>query len=166
MVLHTPNVLRVPYSCDVVLVFWFWWEIVLVRMYLVFNTVVRLCQFFGCNGKANLVQIFLLNLRIFFSYFLLCMDLQLYSHNCFLKISRTLFDFLNNTYWVSFFWRNNSLIFRTGVFLFLRNTLLLHFLSPYSRTERQTESQIHSLRVGWRNFFSSCVVSVFGSGRK
>ncbi len=35
--------------------------------------------------------------------FLLCMDLQPYSHDCFSKISRTLFDFLNNTYWVSFF---------------------------------------------------------------
>jgi hypothetical protein len=30
-----------------------------------------------------------------------------------------------------------------------------------------TEEQTHSLRVGWRNFFSSCaVVSVFGSGGK
>ncbi len=40
-------------------------------------------------------------------------------------------------------------------------------LSPYSQKELQTEEQIHSLRVGWRNFFSSCaVVSVFGSGGK
>ncbi len=38
-------------------------------------------------------------------------------------------------------------------FLFLRNTLLLYSLSPYSWTERQTESQIHSLHVGWRNLF-------------
>ncbi len=29
--------------------------------YLVYNTVVRLCQFFCCDRKANLVQIFLLN---------------------------------------------------------------------------------------------------------
>jgi hypothetical protein len=28
LVLHTTYVLRVPYSCGVVLVFWFWWEIV------------------------------------------------------------------------------------------------------------------------------------------
>ncbi len=35
--------------------------------------------------------------------FLHCMDLQPYSNNCFSKISRTLFSFLNNTYWVSFF---------------------------------------------------------------
>ncbi len=40
-------------------------------------------------------------------------------------------------------------------------------LSPYSQTESRTEKQIHSLRVGWRNFFPSCaVVSVFGSGGK
>ena len=52
-------------------------------------------------------------------------------------------------------------------FLFLRNTLLLYSLSPYSQTESQTESQIHSLCMGWRNLFSSCaVVSVFCSGGK
>ncbi len=40
-------------------------------------------------------------------------------------------------------------------------------LSPYSQTESLTEEQIHSLRVGWRNLFSSCgFVSVFGSGGK
>ena len=51
--------------------------------------------------------------------------------------------------------------------IFPVNTLLLYSLSPYSQTELQTESQIHSLHVGWRNFFSSCaVVSVFGSGGK
>ncbi len=75
----------------------FWY----IRTYLVNNTVMRLCRFFCCGGKANLVQIFLLNWGIFFSYFLLCMDLQPYSHDCLSKISRTLFDFLNNTYWVS-----------------------------------------------------------------
>ncbi len=45
-------------------------------------------------------------------------NLQPYSHYCFSKISRTLFDFLNNTYWVSFFVRNNSLIFCTDVSCF------------------------------------------------
>jgi hypothetical protein len=43
-------------------------------------------------------------------------------------------------------------------FVFLRNTLLLYSLSPYSRTERQTETQIHSFCMGWRNLFSSCAV--------
>jgi hypothetical protein len=46
------------------------------------------------------------------------MDLQSFSHDCFSKISRTLFDFLNKTYWVSLFLRNNLLIFRTGVSCF------------------------------------------------
>ncbi len=53
-------------------------------------------------------------------------------------------------------------------FLFLRNTLLLYPLSPYSRTERQTEKQIHSLRVGWRNFFPVvllCQFSVLAENR-
>ncbi len=50
-------------------------------------------------------------------------------------------------------------------FLFLQNTLLLYSLSPYWQTERYTKKQIHSLRVGWKNLFSSCaVVSVFCSG--
>jgi hypothetical protein len=38
-------------------------------------------------------------------------------------------------------------------FLFLRNTLLLYSLSHYRQTERQTESQIHLLCMGWRNLF-------------
>ncbi len=33
-------------------------------------------------------------------------------------------------------------------------------LSPYRQTDRQTERQIHSLRVGWRDFFFSCAVVV------
>ncbi len=51
LVLHT-YVLRVQYNCGVVLVFWSWREIVIDFTYiLVYNTVVRLCQFFGCGGK-------------------------------------------------------------------------------------------------------------------
>jgi hypothetical protein len=78
LVLHTSYVLRVPYRCGVVLVFfnlagYSLWYIVLSKQYC---TVVWVCQFFCCGGKANLVQIFLMNPRIFFSYFLLCMDLQ------------------------------------------------------------------------------------------
>jgi hypothetical protein len=38
-------------------------------------------------------------------------------------------------------------------FLFLRHTILLYSLSSYRQTESQTESQIHLLRVGWRNLF-------------
>jgi hypothetical protein len=40
LVLHTPYVLRVPYSCGVVLVFWFWWKIV-------FGTYVLSVQYSG-----------------------------------------------------------------------------------------------------------------------
>ncbi len=50
----------------------------MLRMNLVYNTVVRLCQFFCCGGKVNFLQIFLLNpnfllvhscwIRIFFLY--------------------------------------------------------------------------------------------------
>jgi hypothetical protein len=58
--------------------------------------------------------------------------------------------------------------------IFLINTLLLHIpllaithRQNYGETDRISEERIHSLRVGWRNLFSSCaVVSVFGSGRK
>jgi hypothetical protein len=57
--------------------------------------------------------------------------------------------------------------------IFLVNTLLLFrshkhsftpypSLSPYSPTDRITDRGTHSLRMGWRNLFSSCaVVSVF-----
>ena len=46
-------VLRVPYSCDFVLVFLVLAgnSYLVLRTYLVYNTVVRLCQFFGCGGK-------------------------------------------------------------------------------------------------------------------
>jgi hypothetical protein len=37
-------------------------------------------------------------------------------------------------------------------------TLLLYSLDPYRQTEWQTEKQIHSLCVGWRNLFSRCAV--------
>jgi hypothetical protein len=47
----------------------------------------------------------------------------------------------------------------------LINNCLLHITLlalTHRQTELQTEEQIHLLRVGWRNFFSSCaVVSVF-----
>ncbi len=112
------------------------------------------------------------------------MDLQSYSHDCFSKISRTLFDFLNNTYWVSFFVRNNSLIFWTGVscfsvtlfystlfccggkanlvrFTLFYATLLTPFLASLSwplRTDRQTDRR--------RNKFNQVVLATLtGSSR-
>ncbi len=80
LVLHTTDILRVPYSCDVTYSMYLEYHTVVVLCqflgsggkqvlvlctYLVYNTVVRLCQFFCCGGKANLVQFFLLN-PIFF----------------------------------------------------------------------------------------------------
>jgi hypothetical protein len=64
------------------------------------------------------------------------MDLQPYSHNRFSKISRTLFDFRNNTYWVSLFWRNNSLIFHTGISCF---SVTLFYSTLLALTDRQKD---------------------------
>ncbi len=47
-------------------------EFLVLRTYLVYNTVVRLCQFFCCGGKVNFVR-------------------MPYSHDRFSKISRTFF---------------------------------------------------------------------------
>ncbi len=109
----------------------------------------------------------------------LCMDLQPYSHYCFSKISRTLFDFLNNTYWVSLFLRNNLLIFRTGVFCFSVTLFyftlfcsggkanLVWFTLFYSTLltlmDRMTDGETNTLALrGLEEHFSSCaVVSVF-----
>ena len=73
------------------------------------------------------------------------MDLQSYSHNCFSKISRTLFDFQNNTYWVSLFQRNNLLIFRTRVSCF---SVTLFYCTLLVLTDRQN----HRRRVKYTRF--------------
>ncbi len=89
------------------------------------------------------------------------MDLQPYSHDCSSKISRAFFAS-----------RKQSIIIvlleptlKEKLPFVLINTLLLRIplLALIDRqTELRTEEQIHFLRVGWRNFFSSCaVVSVF-----
>ncbi len=159
----------------------------MLRRYLVYKLVVRLCRFFCCGGKVNLVQI-------------------PYSPDHFSKISRTLFVkklipyktyvqkdhlflalygsttiqsllFLKNIKNFAWFPKQYLLGFLLlkkqlanipdRGFLFLRNTLLLYSLSHYSQTECLTETQIHSLRVGWGNLFYSCaVVLVFCSGGK
>ncbi len=102
---------------------------------------IQLCgcgNFCCCGGKANLVRIFLLNPRFFFSYFLLYMDLQPYSHNCFSEKSRALFLFRNNTYWFSLFKSNNSLIFRTGVSCF---SVTLFYSTLLALTDRRNHSR-------------------------
>ncbi len=114
-------------------------QFLVLRTYLVYNTVVRLCHFCCCGGKVNFVRIpychdrFSKNIKNF-----LCKKIDLIKNlrtrrpnlSCFVwiynrtvtivsqKISRTLFNFLNNTYWFSLFQRNSSLIFRTGVSCF------------------------------------------------
>ncbi len=73
MVLHTTYVLRVPNSCGVVLVFLVLAgnSFLVLCTYLVYNTVVRLCQFFSCGRKANLVW-----LTLFYSTLLTLTDGQ------------------------------------------------------------------------------------------
>ncbi len=66
-----------------------------LRTYLVYNTVVRLCQFFCCGEKLNFIQIFWLNdnLRKFLLGFFILQKQQdpNFLHDCFSKISRTFF---------------------------------------------------------------------------
>ncbi len=74
------------------------------------------------------------------------MDLEPYSHDCFVKNIEN-FVWFPKQYLLGFFilekqFANNP----DRGFLFLRNTLLLYFLSSYRRTDRQTEEQIDP---GW-----------------
>ncbi len=105
-----------------------------LHMYLVYNTVVRLCQFFCCGGKVNFVRIpyshdsISKTSRTFFvkywspikptykkTYsFLLCMDLQPYSHNYFSKNIKN-FVWFPKQYLLGFFFLEK---FRTGVSCF------------------------------------------------
>jgi hypothetical protein len=137
----------------------------------------RWCQFFGCGGKVNFVQI-------------------PYSQDCFSKISRAFFVkkifpyktyvqeyqlflalygsttiqsrlFLKNIenfvrfpkqYLLGFFLLEKQFanILDRG-FLFLRNTLLLYFLSPYSWTEKtDRESNTLAMRGLEEPFFQLC----------
>ncbi len=111
MVLHT-YVLRVQYSCGVVLVFWFWREIVLGVTYVL--SVQYSCAVVSVFWlrreiylkmrtrfyKIILLGCFFLLLHISFLYYQSC---QKYEHR------QSHFDFLNNACWVSFFKKNNSL---------------------------------------------------------
>jgi hypothetical protein len=143
---------------------------------------VRLCQFFCCGGKVEFVWIPYSNnlfskiLRTFILKKLIPYKTNVQEDHLFLALygsktiqSRLFLKNIENFVWfpkqylLGFYILEKQLanISDRG-FLFLRNTLLLYSLSPYSRTERQTEKRIHSLRVGWRNLTSSCaVVSVF-----
>jgi hypothetical protein len=136
-----------------------------------------LCQFFCCGGKANLVQIFLLNPNFLLVHrkktFCYCVTLScfvwIYNHTVTID-SQNIKNFVwfPKQYLLGFFILEKQLAnIPDRGFLFVLNTLLLYSLSPYWRTEWRTESQIHLLHMGWRNLFSSCaVVSVFWSSGK
>jgi hypothetical protein len=135
-------VLSVQYSCAVVLVFLVWWE-----------------GSFSTN--------FLVESKNFLLVFLALYGSTTIQSRSFLKNIKN-FVWFPKQYLLGFFLLEKQF---TNIpdrgFLFLRYTLLLYSLSPYSGTERLTESQIHLLRVGWRNLFSSyAAVSVFCSGVK
>jgi hypothetical protein len=153
----------------------------------VYNTVVRLCQFFGCGGKANFVQIpyshdhFSKKLRTFFVKKLILYKTYVQEDQFFLALygSTTIESWLFLKNITNFVWFPKQYLLGSFIlekqltnipdrgFLFLRNALLLYSLSHYSQTEWLSESQIHLLRVGWRNLFFSCaLVSVFCSGGK
>ncbi len=90
--------------------------------------------------------------------FLLCMDLQPYSHDSFSKISRTFFASRNWWIIVVFLQRTP----KEKLPFVLINTLYLHIplLALTDRqNDRQTEKQIHLLCMGWRNFFPVVCVS-------
>ena len=60
-------VLRVQYSCGVVLVFWFWREIVFgVTYVLSVQYSCAVVSFFSCGEKVNFERIFLLNPNFLF----------------------------------------------------------------------------------------------------
>ncbi len=92
------------------------------------------------------------------------MDLQSYRHDCFSKTSRTLIDFLNNTYWVSLFQKNSSLIFLTvfscfSVTLFYSTLFccggkanLVRFTLFYSTLLTLTHRQNDTQRVTYTRF--------------
>ncbi len=137
------------------------WRVVL-RTYLVYNTVVQLCQFFCCGGKVNFVWIPYSNdcfskiLRTFFVKKLIPSKTYVRDDHLFLALygsktiqSRLFLKNIKNFVWfpkqylLSFFILEKQLAnIPDRGFLFLRNTLLLYSLSPYSQTERQTESTL------------------------
>ncbi len=100
--------------------------------YYVYNTVVRMCQFFCCGGKANLVQNFFLNPNI------------LIVHRN--KYSEGLDDGQTSPHGHPDFHSYMKFNVFNITDIFLVNTLLLYSLSPYSQTERQKETQINP---GW-----------------
>jgi hypothetical protein len=98
--------------------------------------------------------------------FLLCMDLQPYSHDCYLKILRLCL--ISKTILIGFFILEKKLA-NIPLFLFLINTLLL-YIPLLALTDRQTDRESNTLALRGLEepfFISSCaVVSVFCSSGK
>ncbi len=140
----------------------------------------QLCPFFCCGGKVNYLRIpyshdrFSKILRTLFVKKMIPYKTYVREDQLFLALygsktiqSRLFLKNIKNFVWFSkqylldfFLLEKKFANIPDRGFLFLHNTLLLYYLSPYSQTERRTESQIHSLRVGWRNLFSSCAVEL------
>ncbi len=110
-------------------------------MYLMYNTVVRLCQFFCCGRKANLVRIFLLNpnfhlvhrkkLSVTVYLFLALYGPSTIQSRSFLKKYQEL-CLISKTILIGVLILEKQLAnIPDRGFLFLCNTLLLYFLSPY-----------------------------------
>jgi hypothetical protein len=137
-----------------------------------------LCQFFCCGRKVNFVRIpyshdhFSKILRTFFVKKLIPYITYVWEDQLFLALygstiiqSQSFLKNIENFVWFSKQYLLGFFILEKQLanipdrgFLFLCNTLLLYSISPYWRTESLTEERIHSLRVGWRNLFSSCAV--------
>ncbi len=139
----------------VVLVFCFWREIGFgVTYVLSVQYSCAVASVFCCGRKANLVGIFLLNPRIFFSYMGIgirrgwTMDRKLHVDTL-IFIPTSKFD-----------------VFHIPD-IFLVNTLLLNSLSPYRRTESQTEKTNTLATHGLEEpFFQLCCCFSFFSGGK
>ncbi len=155
-------ILSVQYRCAVVSVFLLWREANFVRIPYSHDHFSKISRTFFVK-KLILYKTYVQEDQLFLAlYWSTTIQSQLFLKNI------EIFVWFPKLYLLGFFILEKQLanIPDRGL-LFLHNTLLLYSLSPYWRTEWLTETQIHSLRVGWRNLFSSCaVVSVFCSGGK
>jgi hypothetical protein len=134
-----------------------------LHTYLVYNTVVRLCQFCCCGGKVNVVQIpyshncfskisttfFVIKLIPYkptykkTNSFLLCMDLQPCSHDCFSKNIENFVSFPKQ-FLLGFFILEK---FRTGVSCF---SVTLFYSTLLALTVKQNYRQRNEYtRFAW-----------------
>ena len=144
----------------------------------------RLCQLFCCGGKINFVGIpyshdcFSKILRTFFVKKLIPYKTYVWEDQLFLALyGSTIIQtwlFLKNIENFVWFPKQYLLVFfilekqLTNIpdrgFLFLRNTLLLHSLSPYSQTDGRTDGQMNKYtRFVWAggNFFTVVLLCQF-----